>query len=1358
MPEDQKIFISSSGDLSRHREELARGLNNWLARRGKLDLIAPYLWEDETEDGKMLSARRDIQSQLLDIFDERVLLTICMFGERCGLPLQDDLEGREERFAAWRSDGSGPGILHPWPTTLDAQNRALEAGAFPLTGTVFELFSAYARPADKGENGEHLIIGYVADRDVTDHVTTADIVFNRASEIKRLAPLERAPRDRQQALDEIYYPQVHALLNMLKFLNRKMTLVPRYDSAMEMAEGILESVTSWLGKRHEFSADGNPFKDSLDFWRIQDKNLPGRSVFVRDLLRRIENAQRSKRSCFLLLTGRSGCGKSSVLHSGLLRTLREKDYAVAAFRPADLADANGAHSLLDSLWALLCETVEGCWRPDVERAAPANKPAAMARQLASCLDKNDLKLALGLDQFEEILDDLTFFADEKDMPRGWWHVLSFIRHMLASPRFFLVGTLENQRVDTFKALEIDRFLDADAETSEVPDSTDVIEQVAREGFESGGLRLDDKLLSEIKKKWADFEKRQPNGRGTSSPLPLAALWLHRLYERFEYRAAAHQAGGKAVGALNRAASDDLNVITLEDLGGPEGVAFEGMIGELADEAWDAANGDRNSGDTDRGKPSKLTLDNFLTPFVGLDDGQIQLPATPRKTPLPDIDALIASFVARRLLVPAAADGSMVRLVHQSVIDRWPPASEWYEGRRSYLETRNDFQLLAKRWKTRGRSEDFLNGQVTEELVRQAALILDANRANWLSPTVTRTSDEETLRAFALSVFARAANPMELVPESGRRKRFVHVAATYGIREILERFLEIDEHCLEAETDVKETPLHFAAWSDNGVVAYLLEQRANPHAESTDQKALPIAFAIYTGAIGNFERLMDYHDLDKHDGRGSTMLCAAAYAGHEPIVSSLIRRADPTIKDVSERSPLFWAAWAGKSDVFRLLLPYGCIEVPDTDLNTPLHAAAVNGHASVIDSFLRAELEEATRYKVLAARNNRAMTPLMTAAYEKRPEALRLLLSSWTGPVAPNHASESGDTLLHLAVTVPIRWLGYKPEPQKDELVRARKVVEVLLADGRIDPNARNQAGQTAFDFGKDDYEDACQAIRYDDRVPQAYKNLTSAMRVADLSSRKSSVVLGLVRAAPQVLNDRHETKRGSKSGVEILLSNPVDDVVADILEAKLIPDQLMDKYFERMLDLAAREGASRRLCSILFEATVDRPDAGRNLPVFLDAALTNDDNMLLQRLKTLGCDSVASRGELKQTIFHRLAVRGNADRFRALATRIRLRQPLDEWNRRPSDMAPDASREAFRRLEAELFDAPDPFPPSPIAVSSLFHELAWWGNVTRFERLAQLAEITVPRDEEGRRPSDLASEEDRATFLELEERHFRKEN
>ena len=1298
--------------------------------------MSPYRWEDESLDGKMLSDREPIQPQLLDPHSERVSLTVCMFGERCGLPLGGRLEqGWEERIDGWRSSADAPGILHPWPEHQEGQDAALQRGDFPLTGTVFELLSAHLRG-----NGA-VVMGFVASHDLDDAIERADIVFNESLLQSRLSA-GRSVHASADILRTTYHPQIHALYNLLRFLKRRGVNPRRYSTGQDMLEGVYQSAAAQLSSHFAFTPGRNPFKASLEHWRVDDAGmLPGRGGLSRELLEKLRITR------FLLLRGRSGCGKSSLLQKGLLDPLRDKGHRIAVFRPADLADPGGARSRLDELWRLICDVIEGSAEARIDNV-PARKASSMARRLAERLDALDINLTLGLDQFEEMLDELQQLEAEKRLPRGWWQVMSFLKQMLACPRFRLIGTLESLRVQTYQALKVDAYFGVAAEVRDVPEGADFIERIARDGCALAGLSLEDALVAEIKNSWDRFEQQQrAAGQQSSSPLPLAVLWLHQLVERFDHRATAADISAQ----MNSAARDTANMITLDDLG-DEGVDFDGLISDLAEAAWDAAGAQRVQEGEAAGQPDPVTLENFLKRFVALDSGkQMRLPsASTAASNNPSLARQIQSFLSSRLLVPSGEGAGQARMVHQAVIDRWPPARSWYEARQVYLGTEQKLRAMTVLWGHDDGGDEFLSTMSSRERVQQAAQVLNENRATW--PGVADAlllKDERQLRDFTLAMFSRATDPMELVQTSPRGNRFVHVAAIYGMTDLLETFVRINPDCVAAKTKTSHTPLHAAAWNDGDTVAFLLANGADPYAWSDEGMAIGIA--VYSGSARNYQSLID-RVLDVNAPivpGGSTLVHWAASVGDVVVLNDLIERgANPSAANESGQYPISWAASGGHEAAFRLLLSYCDLDDAGGADNSFLHAAASVGSTSVIDAFLYSELDEETIVGALARTDSFGFTPIMAAAYYKQLEVVIQLLG-WCGPSVPVHAT-TGGTLLHLAMVYRPKDVG-RNAPQKDEVVRVRRLVEVLLADGRIDPNAKDREGKTAHDYGAS-YREARKLIREDSRVSKIYADLTPEMRADDLGSRKSRIVLDLVRQAPEALTDSH----GDATGLAIVLRNRHFDVIAALAEEGLVPEALFDENSEGFLALADGGGAQVLRAGLV--TMLERRTSPHNYwPRMLNAAMERSDSAVLARLDAKGIDTVVGPPGIGLTAFHSLAINGDIDHFKSLAERFRLRLPLDAWGRPPSTLAADAVREQFRQLEAELFD-PNETIARPDTEASPFHELAKAGSLVRFERLAKLADIAVPLDADGRRPSDIADEMSAAAIRDLEDRYFRKDN
>ena len=109
-----KVFVSSSGDLADIRKSF-EGVYRTLKKSGRGQSqqfdVEPFLWEkDEVLQG--LDAWDPVQGQLPRTDSDEVVLTVGMFGERCGVPLAAESElGRD--FTSWTKGRFR--LLHPWP-------------------------------------------------------------------------------------------------------------------------------------------------------------------------------------------------------------------------------------------------------------------------------------------------------------------------------------------------------------------------------------------------------------------------------------------------------------------------------------------------------------------------------------------------------------------------------------------------------------------------------------------------------------------------------------------------------------------------------------------------------------------------------------------------------------------------------------------------------------------------------------------------------------------------------------------------------------------------------------------------------------------------------------------------------------------------------------------------------------------------------------------------------------------------------------------------------------------------------------------------------------------------------------------
>ena len=90
-----------------------------------------------------------------------------------------------------------------------------------------------------------------------------------------------------------------------------------------------------------------------------------------------------------------------------------------------------------------------------------------------------------------------------------------------------------------------------------------------------------------------------------------------------------------------------------------------------------------------------------------------------------------------------------------------------------------------------------------------------------------------------------------------------------------------------------------------------------------------------------------------DGLGLTILHTAALAGHSGCCSVILQhRPDLNMKSNIGKTPLDAACFNGQKETVRLLLQHGAGVSHDIDGYSPLHIAAMENHADVVEMMVK----------------------------------------------------------------------------------------------------------------------------------------------------------------------------------------------------------------------------------------------------------------------------------------------------------------------------------------------------------------------------------------------------------------------
>ncbi|XP_076875819.1 LOW QUALITY PROTEIN: ankyrin repeat domain-containing protein 55 [Brachyhypopomus gauderio] len=164
-----------------------------------------------------------------------------------------------------------------------------------------------------------------------------------------------------------------------------------------------------------------------------------------------------------------------------------------------------------------------------------------------------------------------------------------------------------------------------------------------------------------------------------------------------------------------------------------------------------------------------------------------------------------------------------------------------------------------------------------------------------------------------------------------------------------------------------TALHWACFHNRpDHVQALLQKGADPTLVDKDFKTA-LHWAVQSGSRFMCSLILDHHlgcsVINYDDENGKTCVHIAAAAGYSDIIYELARVPETNLQalDVDERTPLHWAAAAGKEDCVQALLQLGVEPGPrDINENTPLTYAMYCGHTESIKLLSAETRSEAVR--------------------------------------------------------------------------------------------------------------------------------------------------------------------------------------------------------------------------------------------------------------------------------------------------------------------------------------------------------------------------------------------------------------
>jgi len=423
---------------------------------------------------------------------------------------------------------------------------------------------------------------------------------------------------------------------------------------------------------------GTPFRNLEPFESRHREIFFGRGRAREEALERLRRAA-ARDLPFLLIHGRSGAGKSSLVRAGLVGDIKaqasEADvWLECIITPQRLAEAP-LRSLIDALHANLPQTLSAFSPASLLEDARARSPRAVEAIRAAIAQADPgrtCKLILVIDQLEELL----LWAREQTDAEAGDDREAFGDLLVALSRSGAVWTIATLRSDLLGSLDdspaLSRLANDDniyrlerptrMEFREIILRPVAAARLALEGTDPSGLPFADVLID----------------KATASPdsLPLLQFVLSRLFE-FEGR----------TGRLTYAMYARLQ-------------GLEGAIGRLAEDNVQALVKDGISNEA---------IDQVILSLGRYDRDLAAITArwarVPKESSLRDRVHIIETLARARLLV--LDEGSRARVAHEAVLTHWPRAKSLFETAARDLELRDLLEPDAEAWDTHSRDPAFL---------------------------------------------------------------------------------------------------------------------------------------------------------------------------------------------------------------------------------------------------------------------------------------------------------------------------------------------------------------------------------------------------------------------------------------------------------------------------------------------------------------------------------------------------------------------------------------------------------------------------------------------------------------------------
>jgi WD40 repeat protein len=704
MPQRLRIFVSSPADVPNERLRADLIVDKLAQDYGRFFAIESYRWEHEA---MLASAHFQDAIEPPSAFD----IVVLILWSRLGTPLPEKTAEREYRGIDGRVPVTGTEWEYEEALKVAREKKAPDLLAFR------NISPAPIDPRDAGAQAASMAQLGALNAFWTRHFADRGVFLTAYDEYRTL-------EDFAQRLEE----------SLRKLIERRIR---------DLSGGVASTAAVWTG---------DPFR-GLESYEFEHAPIFfGRDAAVTKATEQLAANARDGHA-FLLVSGASGSGKSSLVKAGLVPRLMKPQRISglaflrrAVFRPGGegtdiilglanaLTRAGGDDVGLPELIGPRQDTSQlaaylrsAASNPDYLFANALGRLTDAERKSGRLLAFEDARLILVIDQLEELFTVPGIGADER---RRFIELLSGLAR---SGTVWVIATL---RADFWHRAADMPDLVALAEGQgridlAAPSPAELAEMIRRpaqaaglsfEAHAASGLPLDAVL--------AEHAAAAPGA------LPLLSFTLDELYRNAKARGSSvlTHASYEALGGLEGAIANRADEI-MAGLPAPAQVALPRVLRALT-----TVTGTNDQGPVARSAP----LDSFAA-------------GSPAR-------ALIDAFIAARLLVAASEGGAAatVRLAHEALIARWQRARDQLAADRRDLETRTLIERQFERWSQAGggarrqlllRNPDLANAA---DLARRWGNELGAPVRDFIKRSASRARLAQTLTAAAAAVFALVA--------------------------------------------------------------------------------------------------------------------------------------------------------------------------------------------------------------------------------------------------------------------------------------------------------------------------------------------------------------------------------------------------------------------------------------------------------------------------------------------------------------------------------------------------------------------------------------------------------------------------